>query len=93
MLIFSCGHRRHLCQAPPQVGAKKLPPAHVRTQTLEEFCFVLLPQLADKTARQTFSKDLAGCTVAPLLFISAAIKVETMCVHCTSARMEGTGVP
>jgi len=60
-----------------------LSPAHVRTQTLEEFCFDSLPQLADKTHRQTFLQDLAGCAVAPLLFISAAIKVETMCVHGT----------
>ena len=54
---------------------KRLPPAYVRTQTSEEFRFVPLPQLADKTPRQTFLKYLAGCSVAPLLFFTA------VCVH------------
>jgi len=58
---------------------KRLPPAYVRTQTSEEFRFVPLPQLAGKTPRQTFLKYLAGCAVAPLLFITA------VCVHGTWA--------
>ena len=51
----------------------------------EVFCFVPLPRLADKTSRQTLLKVSAGCVVAPLLFITAAIEVETMCVHGTWA--------
>jgi len=61
-----------------RIAARTLSPAHVRMQTLEEVLFrTAIPHVPSIK----LSKDLAGCLVAPLLFITAGIEVKTICVH------------
>jgi len=58
---------------PPPGWRKKAyawPRAHAN---FERFSFRSLPQLAGKTPRQLLLQYLAGCGVAPLIFITAAI--------------------